>query len=298
MLGRDMRAGVYSISFVLVTACASDPASPPSGADASVADAAPEDGGVVPISAACPRAPAVPGRGDVNGDGALDVADAVALANARFRGGRAPACFAGADFNGDGRVELDDATRIATYLARGTQVRGPDPSICGPAIPWPAPECVPLGFRFLAPSGSGRRATVQLAVESPEVDVQGWSVSVASEGCTVRRASTDGTRGAEVWDEPPGLRHLGYTGTAAVRGGAVGLVILSFTEDVVLPAGLAAQPVLALEVEADGPGCRRCRLESGDGLTWEGQPMDAVLVVNGFAFRPEPAILDFELCGD
>jgi hypothetical protein len=62
-------------------------------------------------------------RGDANGDGLWDLADAVHILNYLFKGGPAPDPLEAGDANCDGAVDLGDAVHILNYLFKG----GPAP---------------------------------------------------------------------------------------------------------------------------------------------------------------------------
>ena len=68
-------------------------------------------------------------RGDPNGDGNLNVSDAVFVLVFLFRGGPSPACVEAGDVNNDGSIDLADPVSILNFLFRG----GPAPAIPGPA---------------------------------------------------------------------------------------------------------------------------------------------------------------------
>ena len=71
-------------------------------------------------------------RGDVNADGAVDIADAIALLNYLFRSGRTPPCMESANLNDDGAADIADAIYALTYLFReGQAPKAPFPG-CGP----------------------------------------------------------------------------------------------------------------------------------------------------------------------
>ena len=253
-----------------------------------------------PLTPVCPEPDGAPTLGDINGDGRLDVADAVALGNHLFRGGPAPVCAEAADFNGDGRIEFDDALRINSHLVSGTQhLRESPPGACAASQPWGEGACHPMGLWWEAPervSEAGFDAV--LAVRSPEVGVEGWSLSLRAEGCQIAAVTTRGTSAAEVWDAPPGLRHLGYAAAVTVPEGAVSYVLLSFYEDITLPVREEPSPILVVRVEAAVPqeGCTSCLLSVGDGLTWRGQPIDFALVAGGRTYRPDAPVAKIEVC--
>ncbi|MBI4603438.1 MAG: hypothetical protein HY721_15915 [Planctomycetes bacterium] len=68
-------------------------------------------------------------RGEVNGDGVVDISDAIAVLGYLFVGGEEPEVLEAVDSNGDGGLDLSDAVYLLDYLFRG-----------GPAIPAPFPE--------------------------------------------------------------------------------------------------------------------------------------------------------------
>jgi CubicO group peptidase (beta-lactamase class C family) len=61
----------------------------------------------------------LPPRGDVNGDGTIDVADILYLVNYLFRNGVPPQPLAAGDINCDGRVSISDVVYLVNYLYRG-----------------------------------------------------------------------------------------------------------------------------------------------------------------------------------
>jgi len=65
-------------------------------------------------------------RGDVNGDGTLDITDLIFLVDYSFGSGPAPACPEEADVNGDGTVDITDLIYLVDY-SFGT---GPAPVAC------------------------------------------------------------------------------------------------------------------------------------------------------------------------
>ncbi|MBI4605977.1 MAG: hypothetical protein HY721_28770, partial [Planctomycetes bacterium] len=58
-------------------------------------------------------------RGNSNGEGGIDIADAISLLAYLFLGGKAPPCEDAADSNDDGRLDLSDATYTLNYLFLG-----------------------------------------------------------------------------------------------------------------------------------------------------------------------------------
>lgn len=272
--------------------------------DASLPDATePNDAGL-PAAEVCPRGSGDPIFGDVNGDGVLDIADSIALQNTLFRGNRPVVCRQAVDWNNDGRVEMDDAARITTYLVTGYQpTRTISPNACDSATFWPEGQCAPLAFDIHAPVRvTDDRFEATVAIRSPVLAVQAWSYSLRAEGCRITGASTLNTTAAEVWDSPPGLRHLGYDATLALDEdrGAISYVNLSSIEDISLPVQADGSPVGSFQIEAEVPnsGCSECRLTLGDGLSWIGQPIDATIVADGYAYRPEGPLYVVQVCAE
>lgn len=68
-------------------------------------------------------------RGDANGDGALDVSDAVFLLGTLFTGDDAAGCEDAADANDDGGLDISDAVTVLNHLFAGGAL--PEPIACG-----------------------------------------------------------------------------------------------------------------------------------------------------------------------
>jgi len=74
--------------------------------------------------------PATYVRGDMNGDGSIDIADAFTAEDYLFLGGADPTCLAALDSNDDHQVDIADIIHLLTYLFLG----GMEPAA-------PFPEC-------------------------------------------------------------------------------------------------------------------------------------------------------------
>ena len=71
-------------------------------------------------------------RGDSNGDGGFNIADAVYLLAALFSGGPASACSDASDANDDGGVNIADAIfKLATLFSGGAPLPAPGSVDCG-----------------------------------------------------------------------------------------------------------------------------------------------------------------------
>ena len=92
--------------------------------------------------AACPPGPVPFVRGEVNGDGAVDLSDGVFVLARLFASGPAPPCTDAADANDDGAVDVSDPIRIFSYLFLGN-ARIPPPGPVPGLDPTPddLPDC-------------------------------------------------------------------------------------------------------------------------------------------------------------
>jgi hypothetical protein len=66
--------------------------------------------------------------GNVNGDAAVNIADAVALLQYLFAGGKPPLCAKAADTNDDDAINIADAVKILGFLFSGQSMTAPDGS--------------------------------------------------------------------------------------------------------------------------------------------------------------------------
>jgi hypothetical protein len=64
-------------------------------------------------------------RGDTDGNGAVNLSDAVATLDFLFTGGAAPACFDAADATDDGGVNLTDAIFTLSFLFKSDRYPPP-----------------------------------------------------------------------------------------------------------------------------------------------------------------------------
>lgn len=304
-------AAIFALIFGPVfAACTDDPVE--SGSDAGVIfpDATVDDAGdgghgdppLPPLTDVCPRGNFEPVIGDSNGDGISDLADAIALQNYLFRGGREPVCRAAADFDGDTRVEHDDAERVLTRQLTLQQVPFElRARACETATPWPEGQCAPLAFNLVGPRKLDDNAfTVSLVLRSPMLAVQGYAIGLQASDCEITRVTPEGTVAAEVWDDPPGIRHLGWATTPLVQGGAVAYLLLSLSDDVYFPQSLDPTPVLTIHARATAPesGCRKCIISATDGLSWIGEPIETLIAADGRAYVPALPSYEVDVCAE
>ncbi len=244
------------------------------------------------------RAAAVPVIGDHNGDGVTDIADAIYMCDYVSRAGPAPVCAAAADVMGDDLIDLGQGTAILYHdFVGNTTYAALAAGAC--ALPTdPGAACAgDLALTLDASSATAGTATVTVSVQSPELALQGWALSVAAEGCRVTGASTAGTQAADRRDSPPGVRDGGFQRTDLTGdGGAVDGTVLDLHGTAVLPASPDAQPILALTVQAIS-GCTACTVRIQDGLVGAGAPITNVLVAGGHAYLPGGGEVSVGVCG-
>jgi len=120
-------------------------------------------------------------RGDANGSGNVDIADAIATLAYLFSAGTAPGCLDAADVNDDGVVNLADPVSALAYLFSGGSVPI--------APPFPDPGYDPTGDAFacaIVECISGAQLETEIALGSLSVPVpttaQTWSPSVLGVG--------------------------------------------------------------------------------------------------------------------
>jgi hypothetical protein len=76
-------------------------------------------------------------RGDANGDGTVDLSDAVAILTQLFLGGGDPACEETADADASGARDITDAVSVLGYLFLGGETPpAPGPLECGVPVEW------------------------------------------------------------------------------------------------------------------------------------------------------------------
>ena len=134
----------------------------------------------------------------------------------------------------------------------------------------------------------------------------GWSISIAAQGCRIASATTSSTAGDV--EENGGLRKArdGFEHTELTTGegneGVVSAVTLAFTEKVTLPPEGSPHTIVRLGVEAIVPGglavgeCTPCTLSYTDGLVGSGQPVDNKVAFRNQTFRPFLVPATVEVC--
>jgi hypothetical protein len=170
-------------------------------------------------------------RGDVNADGAVDIADIDQLGRWLYLEDPAPQCLATADTNDDGVVnDGDEAFLIACLFNRNPDfaIPPPGPDVPGPD-PTPGPGCAAyspaaaaplasfsLGFDCAPAMGAPGEtvvfeafATLTTAGNTTGQGAEGWSIGIGVEGFHLAGTTTDGTAAAFTTADPPGYRDPG-----------------------------------------------------------------------------------------
>jgi len=250
------------------------------------------------LTGACARAPEVyadasghtPGMGDTNGDGRVDLSDGLVVLRHQLSGGSRAVCAGVADINQDHRQDLGDAFAIWYHLYAGNTVFHDveagwcdrwdtlaDPPAGRLALGWDAPK---------RSEGEDLLATVEL--QSPDLAVEGWSLAVVAEGCEISAATTQGTVGADLRDDPPGIRDGGFDRTEVVGGVASSAVVLGWLSPVALDPSEDAVALLRVTISAPPPasGCQPCTLRLDDDRVTGGEPVVNLLSVGGRSYRP------------
>lgn len=250
-----------------------------------------------------PAPAAMPVMGDINGDGASDISDAVALQAYLFRDGPAPVCTLGADIITDGIVNLSDSTVILSHIFGKTSDYLPfDQGACGQADATHLPEAARVGLTLDAPkavSGVSNTATpfqATVSLTSLDVPVQAWSFTVQAEGCQINAISTEGTQADWNLASPPGLRtSLSYDFHAVVDDIATAGVIIDIRGDHVLAANETAYPILTMDVVATpGADCSTCTLHIPDGRA--AGRIGTIATLHGWSFPMEGQDLEIDIC--
>ena len=81
-------------------------------------------------------------RGDSNGDGTINIADAIYLLNYLYQDGPTPTCLDTADVNDDGAVDIADAVYGLSMLKGGGPLPPPPFNQCGDDPTPDAVDCV------------------------------------------------------------------------------------------------------------------------------------------------------------
>lgn len=264
--------------------------------------------GSAPVEEVCPLPVVEAGKhGDANGDAVVDIADALMAYRALYDGGPSPVCddaliYRPASF--DPVFDGEDAQMMLSYLYEGiaeprrspTCPRQPDPDAgtCGRvAWQWDVPR------RAEGTDTVTAEATLALLPPALESGIEGWSVAVASEGCTIDAVHVDGTvAGPWIGDEGPGMVTGGFVMARVDDGVATSAVLLDWLRTRALPASDSAHPVLMVEVSAPAPdrGCAACTVHVIDGAPSPGQPVDSVVAIAGRSYRPALPSASISMC--
>ncbi len=248
----------------------------------------------------CPATePASKTPGDANGDGLADVADAVFVREHVTGRGPAPWCAPAVDLVQDGFIELDDAFALLTWANEdlATLPRRPDLDCPGTAPPLEG-DCAVMALEVVAPAEVSGGFEAEIGLVAPGAALQGWTLTVTTEGCTIVSVTTEGTAGGDAADGPPGVRELGYDATFARPRRATSTVLLGQLRDTVARGDNAVMPLLQVALDASPPaaGCGTCRLTVGEPARTEGQELATVLVAGSLGYAPSPVTAEISVC--
>ncbi len=105
-------------------------------------------------------------RGDSNGDGQLDIGDAISILSCLFAGGTCPACEDHTDANDDGAVDIGDPIYILQFLfANGSQ----------PPPPYPDPGPDPTPDNLFCPASCPAHSSEHLVVSSDDCSAEDYA---------------------------------------------------------------------------------------------------------------------------
>jgi hypothetical protein len=194
------------------------------------------------------------------------------------------------DIDQDHREDLGDAFAIWYHLYAGNTLFSDIEA--GWCDRWDTMEDPPAGRLALgwdAPAKTeGEDFLATLELQSPDLAVEGWSLAVVAEGCEVVEATTAGTAGADLRDDPPGSRDGGFDRTEVVGGVASSAVVLGWLSPTALEPSEDAVALLRVTVSAPPPteGCQSCTLRLEDDHATSGEPVINLLSVGGRSYRP------------
>lgn len=240
--------------------------------------------------------------GDANGDAVVDLADPVLVHRHLYEGGIAPVCDDALVYESAVPRSLYDgidAAALFGWLFEGYDGPQPTPECDAAATLGEAP-CGRIGWTWTAPGrvdGATAEAVLGIRNHSLEAGVDGWSVGVVADGCTIDAVTLDDTVAAPLTGEGPGLVTEGYAMARADDGVGTSAVVLNWLHAQVLPPSGDRYPVLRVQVSAStGGDCAPCTLTTTDGLATRGLPVDAVMVSAGRSYRPLPESTTVSLC--
>lgn len=157
----------------------------------------------------------------------------------------------------------------------------------------------PCGSTQEGDPGSAFAGTVDCRLataDNPGADgAQGWSISLGAEGALqIDNITTAGTVGAAVTDDPPGLRNTGFEKSETTAGegneGAVSAVVLSFVQNITLPAD-GEEVIAKVDVSGAFPDVENETAEGRvfyvNGRQGSGQPVNNNVTWQGNTIIPE-----------
>ncbi|MEM7262871.1 MAG: Ig-like domain-containing protein [Planctomycetota bacterium] len=220
-------------------------------------------------------------RGDCDGNGSLDVTDAIVTLQALFNGGAA-SCWDACDFNDDGQASVVDPIGLLAYIFTGGLEPtapfpdcGPDPTTDALSCEGPVSACPAAGSAPTITSSAPTTATVGdpwsydvMATDPDAGDNTTFSLTIAPTGATI-----DPVSGAAAWT-PASAGSAPFTVRASDDSGL-------FTEqsfDVQVSPSGNQPPVAVDDVAYVAPGCAIERTANDGVLSNDSDPEGSQLI--------------------
>jgi hypothetical protein len=228
-------------------------------------------------------------RGDVDGDGRVDLADGLRIVRAVHAGVPLP-CPEASEVVVDGKQNAADGFAVWSAIFPGVTTL-PGPVACAAPAPLAEATCARVDVGFEADRPGTGAVPVRLVLYASDVPVEAWSFGVRADGCRIAAATLDGTAGADV--TAGGSRRNGYAFARAQDGLAVGAVVLDWQTPTTL--GLdQAQILLSLGLEKD-EACA-CTLSLADDVAIGGSPVRNALVVDSRSYDVSGTKAKIDVC--
>ena len=242
--------------------------------------------------------------GDANGDGFVDLTDAVYLQRYTFSGGPAPSCDRLVDIVTDQSVDSSDSYPLLSHLFPGpTTTLEADGTDCETHGYTPTDACGDgLTFGVAAAATVSGTGTVEIpatvTLTSPTLATEGWSVVLEATGCTITAGTFSGTVAADRRDDPPGERDGGYGWISPLPADHVAAAtILDWHNGGTLSPWDGARNILGLTLEAEvGSACGTCSLQVVAQHEGVNVPVETVVSGGGYRFTPAFGSASVEVC--
>jgi hypothetical protein len=243
--------------------------------------------------------------GDINGDGHVDVSDGARLARHLFAGGPPPVCDAAANLVPNDTVEVGDV--LANWYSVGPRTAPYRPAVDAESCPETErtvePPCgdglamsVTAPAQVSGPAGAATTFDVTVTLTSPLLEVEAWSFTADASGCTFVSGTTANTPAADRADGTGGLRDRGVAWQSIGDSQALGMTVLDWRNQGVLPLG-GPTAVHTLSVSATpGSDCAPCTISLVPGDASVG--VETVVSVEGWRYAPVLGSVSIEVCAE